>query len=44
MKKFALFLFAIMLTATMAQAQTAIRVDGSTTVLPAMQKMVEAYM
>lgn len=44
MKKFAAFLFAIMLTATVAQAQTAIRVDGSTTVLPAMQKMVEAYM
>ncbi|GFK94710.1 Phosphate-binding protein PstS 1 [Fundidesulfovibrio magnetotacticus] len=43
MKKFAAFLFALLLLAGNAQAQS-MRVDGSTTVLPAMQKMVEAYM
>ncbi len=43
MKKISAFLFAMLLMAGMAQAQS-IRVDGSTTVLPAMQKMVEAYM
>ena len=43
MKKLSAFLFAMLLMAGVAQAQS-IRVDGSTTVLPAMQKMVEAYM
>lgn len=44
MKKITAFLIALLATASLAQAQTSIRVDGSTTVLPAMQKMVEAYM
>jgi len=44
MKKIAAFLFALLLAASTAMADTSIRVDGSTTVLPAMQKMVEAYM
>jgi phosphate transport system substrate-binding protein len=44
MKKIAMFLFAMLLMAGMAHADTSIRVDGSTTVLPAMQKIVEAYM
>jgi len=44
MKKIAAFLIALMLAAGTAMAETNIRVDGSTTVLPAMQKMVEAYM
>uniref|UniRef100_A0A7C4AIE3 Phosphate-binding protein n=1 Tax=Fundidesulfovibrio putealis TaxID=270496 RepID=A0A7C4AIE3_9BACT len=44
MKKIAGFFLALMLSATLAMAETNIRVDGSTTVLPAMQKIVEAYM
>ncbi|WP_243362186.1 PstS family phosphate ABC transporter substrate-binding protein [Fundidesulfovibrio terrae] len=44
MKKINVFLFALMLMAGLAHADTSIRVDGSTTVLPAMQKIVEAYM
>jgi len=44
MKKILAFVFAIMLMASVAMAETSIRVDGSTTVLPAMQKIVEAYM
>jgi len=44
MKKITSFLFTFLLTASVAQADTSIRVDGSTTVLPAMQKIVEAYM
>lgn len=44
MKKISAFFLALMLTASWAFADTSIRVDGSTTVLPAMQKMVEAYM
>jgi len=43
MKKFAAFLLGLLLMAGSAQAQS-LRVDGSTTVLPAMQKIVEAYM
>lgn len=35
---------ALCFAATSAFAETSIRVDGSTTVLPAMQKIVEAYM
>ena len=44
MKKIATFLFGLLFVASLAHAETNIRVDGSTTVLPAMQKMVEAYM
>ena len=43
-KKILTILSATLLVASLAQAQTSIRVDGSTTVLPAMQKIVEAYM
>jgi phosphate transport system substrate-binding protein len=44
MKKLILAVLSMLLTAGVAMADTNIRVDGSTTVLPAMQKMVEAYM
>lgn len=44
MKKIIAFLFAALFAASLALADTNIRVDGSTTVLPAMQKIVEAYM
>jgi phosphate transport system substrate-binding protein len=44
MKKISMFLSALLLMAGLAHADTSIRVDGSTTVLPAMQKIVEAYM
>lgn len=44
MRKVAVFFAALMLVASSAMAQTTIKVDGSTTVLPIMQKMVEVYM
>ena len=44
LKKILTILSGMLLMAGLAYADTNIRVDGSTTVLPAMQKMVEAYM
>jgi phosphate transport system substrate-binding protein len=44
MKKIVGFLAAFMLVASAAFADTTIKIDGSTTVLPIMQKVVEAYM
>jgi len=43
-KKIFTVLSGTLLVASLAHADANIRVDGSTTVLPAMQKMVEAYM
>ncbi len=44
MKKLVGMIAALLLLASTAFAETTIRVDGSTTVLPIMQKVVEAYM
>ena len=44
MRKLIGILAALLLMASTALAETAIKVDGSTTVLPIMQKVVEAYM
>jgi phosphate transport system substrate-binding protein len=44
MKKIIGMFFAVLLCASVALAETSIKVDGSTTVLPIMQKIVEAYM
>jgi len=44
MKKISALIVALLMVAGLAHAETNIRVDGSTTVLPAMQKIVEAYM
>ena len=44
MKKLLVLICVLLFGATIAMAETSIRVDGSTTVLPAMQKIVEAYM
>lgn len=44
MKKLLILTCILLFGATAALAETDIRVDGSTTVLPAMQKIVEAYM
>lgn len=44
MKKLAALLATFLLVASSAFADTTVKVDGSTTVLPIMQKMVEAYM
>ena len=44
MKKLLALVCVLLFGASAAMAETSIRVDGSTTVLPAMQKIVEAYM
>lgn len=44
MKKLLALICVLVFGASAAMAETSIRVDGSTTVLPAMQKIVEAYM
>jgi phosphate transport system substrate-binding protein len=44
MKKIIGICAALLLCASVAMAETSIKVDGSTTVLPIMQKIVEAYM
>ena len=44
MKKIIGICAALLLCASVAMAETSIKVDGSTTVLPIMQKVVEAYM
>ena len=44
MKKIIGIFAALLLIASTAFAETAIKVNGSTTVLPIMQKVVEAYM
>ena len=44
MRKLLGMVIAFLLVASTAMAETSIKVDGSTTVLPIMQKVVEAYM
>ena len=44
MKKLIGIVAAFLMLASTAFAETSIKVDGSTTVLPIMQKVVEAYM